>query len=84
MSAGGTGTVKVSDSVEFGRAIRALRKDRGFTQQELADYCGCSIMFVSNLERGKRTAELGLALRVVNTLSADVEIVDRRRSNHAS
>lgn len=76
--------MKIIDATDFGATVRALRKKRGLTQQELADYCGCSIMFVSNLERGKPTAELGLALRVVNTLSANVEIVDRRRESYAS
>ena len=43
----------------------------GYTQQEVADYSGVGITFVSQLERGKPTAELGKALRVMQTLGID-------------
>jgi transcriptional regulator with XRE-family HTH domain len=61
----------IGSAADFGSTVRALRKQRGWTQRQLADLCGCSIMYVSNLERGKETAELGLALRILNRLSYD-------------
>jgi DNA-binding XRE family transcriptional regulator len=70
--------MSIGSAAEFGSTVRALRRQRGWTQQQLADLCGCSIMYVSNLERGKETAELGLALRVLNRLSYDPMAVDRR------
>lgn len=71
-------TMRIKNSEEFGATVRAFRKARGITQQQLADICGCSIMFISNLERGKQTAELGLALHVLSTLSVNLEAYDRR------
>ena len=62
---------------EVGAAIRAERKNQHLTQTELADLCNVSLSFVSNLENGKDTAELGKALKVINTLGLDVIIRNR-------
>ena len=67
----------IFNSSDFGAAVRQYRKAQGFTQQELADYSGCSLMFISNLERGKETAELGKALSVLATLGVDLRAVPR-------
>ncbi len=64
----------IKDASDLGAAIRSRRKELGLTQQELADACGCSIMYLSNLERGKETAELGIALRIVNLLGLDMAL----------
>ena len=64
--------MKIYDAADFGRAVRTFRKAKGYTQQQIADLSGCSLMFVSNLERGKETAELGKALAVLATIGVDV------------
>ena len=64
---------------QFGEAIRRFRKRRGLTQQQVADMAGCSLMYVSNLERGKATAELGIALRILDALDVEVTFSDRKR-----
>ena len=63
---------------QFGEAIRRFRKLRGLNQQQLADLAGCSIMYVSQLERGKETAELGKALSILDVLDVDISFSDRR------
>ena len=68
---------RVKDATDLGSVIRLQRKQLGLTQQELADACGCSIMYLSNLERGKETAELGIALRIVNLLGLDMTLSER-------
>ncbi len=65
--------MKINNATQFGRAIRQARKQRGYTQQEVADFSGCSLMFVSNLERGKPTCELEKAIRVANTAGLDLD-----------
>ena len=57
---------------DLGNLIRAERKSKGFTQTKLAHYSGVGINFVSNLENGKETAEIGKALRVAQTLGIDL------------
>lgn len=71
--------VDLRGSEQVGEAIRHFRKLRGLTQQQLADKAGCSLMYVSNLERGKSTAELGKALQILDALEVDLSFTDRRK-----
>ena len=70
--------VDLRGASQFGEAMRRFRKMRGLTQQEVADLAGCSIMYVSMLERGKETAELGKALKVLDALDVEVTFKDRK------
>ena len=70
----------VSTAKEFGAAIRARRKELGLTQAALAEFTGFSVSFLSDLENGKQTAELGKALDLVNLLGLDVEFRKRDQS----
>jgi len=38
----------------FGKRIRALRKERGWTQIDLAVHTGVGRVFISDVERGKK------------------------------
>jgi y4mF family transcriptional regulator len=69
--------LKVISAENFGIAIRNKRKALGYTQSQLAAWCGCSLMYISNLERGKETAELGKAITVLNTLGLDLLVRER-------
>ena len=71
--------VDLRSTGQFGEAIKLFRKRRGLTQQQVADLAGCSIMYVSNLERGKATAELGKALEILNALDVEISFSDRRK-----
>ena len=68
---------RVKNPADLGRVIREYRRKKGLTQQQLADHCGCSIMYLSNLERGKETAELGIAMRIVNILGLNMNICEQ-------
>lgn len=69
--------MRVYDAATFGAALRKRRKELGYTQAEVAALSGCSAAFLSALENGKETAELGRALRVLNVLALDLEAVKR-------
>ena len=69
--------MRITDAKSFGEAIRKQRKRLGYTQRELADYCGCSTVYLSCLENGKETAELGIAIRVASTLGIDLIAFER-------
>lgn len=64
----------IADASQFGRAVRVARKERGLSQRALAQRCGCSQRFISELERGKQTAELGKALGVLGELGLTIRI----------
>ena len=64
-----------SDAVAaVGAAIRERRNALGRTQQDLADAAGTSLMLVSQVERGKKTAEIGKVLRLLEVLGIDIEL----------
>ena len=69
--------MRISDSVDFGRAIKKKRKEAGYTQSYLSEFTGFSVSFISDLENGKPTAELGKALYLANILGLNVDISER-------
>lgn len=64
-----TNLTSLSSAAQFGAAIRQARKAQGLTQGELALAAGVSLRFVSELERGKQSASLELALRIAGLLN---------------
>ena len=68
---------QVRSAGELGDVIRAERRRQGLTQAELAGLCGVGVTFLSQLENGKETAELGKTLTVLTTLGLDV-FIERR------
>lgn len=44
--------------------VRALRKERGLTQEELADAIGVSRQTIISIERGRYVPSLPLALKI--------------------
>ena len=62
----------IQTSKAFGAAVRGARKDRGLSQAELAAKAGVGRPWLSELENGKRTAELGRALAVLSALDLAV------------
>jgi len=62
---------------DLGRRIRARRRQAGLTQAELATFAGTSQPFVSQVERGRRTARLDGILRLTEALGLRLELVER-------
>ena len=62
----------------FGRALRSVRMERGFSQEALGFACGRHRAFVSALERGTSSPTLQTVVRLVRALGVDAaELVDR-------
>jgi y4mF family transcriptional regulator len=59
---------------ELGQLIRARRKERGYTQEAVASFVGCSTKFLSELERGKTTAEIGKVIPIIHILGMDLYV----------
>ncbi len=62
---------------DIGRVVRASRKIMGLTQQKFADLAGVGRRFVSELENGKATLELGKILRVCKAAGIDLTATAR-------
>lgn len=67
----------ISDSKAFGQALRARRKELGYTQAYVSEVSGLSVSFISDLENGKRTIELDRAIRLANLLGLDCSLTPR-------
>lgn len=66
------------DVTELGEFVRINRKDKGLTQQDLADLSGVSDRFVRDMEKGKPSAEIGKVIAVLAILGFDLEPVIHR------
>jgi HTH-type transcriptional regulator/antitoxin HipB len=60
--------VRVNNSRDLGSYLRERRHSSGFTQGQLAERAGVSRRWLSELEAGKASAEVGRVLRVVAAL----------------
>ena len=69
----------ITDAKSFGEALRKRRKELGYTQAFLSEFSGFSVSFISDLENGKSTAELGRALRLASLLGLDCALTPRDR-----
>ena len=69
--------MKIYDTTEFGKIIRKRRKNLGYTQKYVSDFTGYSASFISDLENGKPTIELGKALKIANLLGIDLLLEER-------
>jgi y4mF family transcriptional regulator len=65
-------------TTSFGERIRARRQHLDLTQGALADVVGVNRRVIGELERGKPTVQLIIALRVAEALGLDVRLEERR------
>ncbi len=68
---------KISSTKKLGQAVRAKRKADGLTQTKAAALCGVGVRFISDLENGKPTVELGKALSVLGGLGLTIDVRPR-------
>ncbi len=71
--------MKVEGTSELGAFIRARRKEQRLTQSQLAAVTGTSLRFISEVERGRATAGVGLVLHVLRRLAVDVLVEPREQ-----
>ena len=66
--------ISIRSPEQLGDAVARSRKIKGYSQQEFADLAGVGRRFVSDLENGKPTAEIGKVLQVLTALGLDLEL----------
>ena len=69
---------RIQSVEDLGRLIRSLRKQKRLTIETVSGLGNLSPRFLSELERGKETAEIGKALKVLRTLGLEVVIQPRQ------
>ena len=69
--------MKITDAASLGNAIRSRRKELKYTQGYISEITGLSVSFLSDLENGKPTAEIGKTIEVINLLGLDILVEAR-------
>lgn len=65
---------------ELGKVVRKERKAMGLTQADLALTSGTGMRFISDLENGKPTCQIGKTLTVLKTLGLRLALSGRSDS----
>lgn len=66
--------MRINNSKELGEALRKRRKELGYTQKYIGEFSGYSTSFISDVENGKATAEIGRVIRLASLLGIDIEL----------
>lgn len=69
---------RVSTVQELGQMLRTKRKSLGLTLERVAQLSNIGIRYLSELERGKQTIEMGKALKVLNNLGLELIVRPKR------
>jgi len=65
---------RVSNAKELGALVRERRKQAGLTLKDAAGMAGVGIRFLSELERGKPTLQLGLVIEVLQLFGLELHV----------
>lgn len=65
---------------QIGQRVQAFRKERGWTQEELADRSGLHPTYIGGIERGERNATIASFQKVADSL--DIDLGDLFRAYH--
>jgi len=69
--------IKAATAANIGAAIRKKRKEDGLTLADAAALCGVGYRFLSDLENGKPTVQMGKVIRVLTALGLDLYVASR-------
>ena len=69
--------MRTATSTDFGQVLRARRRALSLTQEDVAGVVGVNRRVISELERGKGTVRLEIALEAARTLGLDVDLRPR-------
>lgn len=61
------------DYTKLGKRLSRIRKDRGYTQEELSEISGISTTHISHIECGKTKAALGKFVILANALDVTLD-----------
>lgn len=72
---------RIRNTDELGRLIRDYRINQNITLKKASGITRLGMRFLSELERGKETAQLGKAMLIINQLGLEIIIQPRGFSN---
>ena len=69
---------KAATVADIGVAVRKKRREDGLTLADAAALCGVGYRFLSDLENGKATVQMGKVLQALTALGLDLYIASRK------
>jgi HTH-type transcriptional regulator/antitoxin HipB len=67
----------VRTPIDLGNALRTRRRELGLAQEEISSVIGVNRRVIGELERGKGTVQLRIAMEVARVLGLDIELAPR-------
>ena len=71
----------IADYEKIGQRIQRLRKEKGLSQEQLAELIGISLSFLGHIERGTRKTSVETLARICDALGADMHYIVFGRSS---
>ena len=65
----------MADLIQIGKRIQERRKQKGYTQEQLADMMNVSIQMVSNLERGNKAIRIDNLINLCQILQISTDYI---------
>ena len=62
----------ISIQEQFGKRIREIRKEKGYSQEKLADIAGLDRTYIGGIERGERNPSLKNIEKIAKALRVQV------------
>lgn len=59
----------------IGKRISHIRKERGYTQEQLAESAGISIQFISDIENNKKNMTVNTLKKIADTLNITTDYI---------
>lgn len=66
--------MRIKTAENLGQLVQDQRKQRGWSQTQLAEKVGVSRLWVSQFENGKESVELGLVLKTIRALDLILDV----------
>ena len=68
---------KISNPEELGQYLLKERKNLKLTQKEISEFADVGRKFIIELEKGKKTAQLGKVFELLNSLGLELHLIKR-------
>lgn len=67
----------MTERERIGALIASLRKEKGLTQEDLAEKCGMQKQHISRVEHGKYSVGIEILAKISNALGRKIDIVPK-------
>jgi len=65
------------NNISLGQRIRESRKEKGLTQEQLAEMADIGVIYLSEIERGKKMPSLKILCRIIDVLDVSSDYLLR-------